>query len=50
MQLSDRERIDIEGSIAVLEGLIPHLGHMGAFELISALGEWLARQPEVNHE
>jgi hypothetical protein len=50
MQLSDRERIDIEGSIAVLEELIPHLGYMGAFELIGALGEWLARQPEVKHE
>lgn len=50
MQLSDRERVHIEGCVTYLEGNIRGLGRIGAFELIGALGEWLARQPEVKHE
>lgn len=46
LKLTDRERIIIEGNIAGLEEDIPHLGHLGAFELVGAIGEWMAKQEQ----
>lgn len=44
LKLSDADRIVVEGCITLLENQIPKLGHQGAFELVGALGEWMAEQ------
>ena len=45
--LSNQERAEIDGVLQLLHDYVPRLGLIGSFELMGALSDWMAKNPEA---